>query len=234
MTSFTLLLGAFVALHLLFANDPLRARLVAAMGENGFRAFYSVQSLVLLGGAILFYRQTEPEIIWVAPIGLWHLAAPAMLVAAILLVGSLTPANKAMVPHPGKAPASGVMRITRHPMMWAIAIWAVVHGTLSGSVPTVTLGFALGFLALVGASLQDGKKARQLGPGWEDYARETSWWPLGAQISGRQPWSSLWPGLWPVAGGVALWLLAFWMDGVLLCVVLDSLFLFVFLSVVLL
>lgn len=211
MANFTLLLGAFVALHLLFANDPVRARLVAAMGENGFRAFYVIQSLVLLAGAILFYRQTQPEIVWVAPIGLWHLAAPVMLLAAILLVGSLTPANKAMSPHPGKAPASGVMRITRHPMMWAIAIWAAVHATLSGSVPTITLCFSMGFLALVGSSLQDGKKARQLGAGWDAYARETSWWPLGAQISGRQPWSSLWPGLWPVAGGVALWLLATWL-----------------------
>ena len=59
MANFTLLLGAFVALHLLFANDPARARLVATMGENGFRAFYTIQSLVLLGGAILFYRQSR-------------------------------------------------------------------------------------------------------------------------------------------------------------------------------
>lgn len=211
MTAFLIVLGAFAGLHLLLANDPWRAKLVAAVGEKGFRLLYSAQSAVLLVGTILLYRRTTPDVIWAAPDGLMHLAAPLMLVAAILFVGSLTPANKAMAPTISAAPATGVMRITRHPMMWAIAIWAVVHATLSGNVATIALCFGLGFVALVGASLQDSKKARQMGENWAGYARETGWWPLEAQIAGRQPWRTLWPGAWPILGGTALWLLATWL-----------------------
>ncbi len=215
MTAFLICLGAFIGLHLLLANDPLRGRLVALMGEGGFRLLYSAQSLLLLAGAILFYRRTPPEIVWVAPTGLVHLSASLMLVAAILFVGSLTPANKAIAPQISERPASGVMLITRHPMMWAIAIWAAVHAALSGSVPTITLCFGLGFLALVGASLQDGKKARLMGTRWHRYADETGWWPLEAQFSGRQPWRTVWPGAWPVLGGTALWLAATWLHPLL-------------------
>lgn len=217
MTLFLLLLAAFVGTHLLLANAPARDALVARTGEKGFQLLYAVISLGLLFGAIHVYRGVPDRILWVAPAGAWHVAALAMLLASILFVGSLTPANKSLAGVPASnRPASGVLRITRHPMMWAFAIWAVVHATLSGSLPTVILALGIGFLALVGAALQDGKKRRQLGASWDRYEAETSYWPLGAQLSGRQPWSSLWPGLVPVLGGVALWLLLTFVHPVLM------------------
>jgi uncharacterized membrane protein len=101
-------------------------------------------------------------------------------------------------------------------MMWSFGIWAAVHAALSGSLPTVILAAGVGFLALVGAALQDGKKARQLGDKWTKYAAETSYWPLGAQLAGKQPWGALWPGLVPVGGGIGLWLLLTFVHPVLM------------------
>jgi len=217
VTLFVLLIVGFVLMHIGMAASPVREGLVARLGEKGFQALYAVVSLALLFAAIQLYRGLEPQILWVAPTGAWHLATLAMLLASILFVGALTPANKALAGVPAtNRPASGVMRITRHPMMWAFGLWAVVHATLSGSLPTVILTVSIGALALLGAAHQDSKKRRMMGAIWARYQAETSYWPLGAQISGKQPWSALWPGLFPVLGGVALWLLLTFVHPVLM------------------
>ncbi len=217
MTLFVVLILGFVVTHIGMATPPIRDGLVAKLGEKGFQALYAVVSLALLIGAIQVYKGLEPQILWVAPTGAWHVATLVMLLASILMVGSFTPANKALAGVPATdRPASGMMRITRHPMMWAFALWAVVHATLSGSLPTVILAGSLGALALLGAAHQDMKKRRLIGESWARYQAETSFWPLGAQLSGKQPWSALWPGLFPVAGGVALWLLLTFVHPVLM------------------
>lgn len=214
MLLFVVLLVGFAATHILLANPPVRDALVGRLGEKGFQAGYSILSLALLIGAIQAYQRVPvpDQPLWVAPTGVWHVATLVMLLASILFVGSLTPANKALAGVPVDArPASGVLRITRHPMMWAFGLWAGVHATLSGMLPTVILAAGIGFVALVGAAAQDGKKRVQLGDRWAGYEAQTSYWPLGAQISGRQGWGSLWPGLVPVVGGVAVWLLLTWL-----------------------
>jgi uncharacterized membrane protein len=51
---------AFVGLHFLFSH-PLRAVSVRKLGERGFQAFYSVQSLLTFGLMIYFYRAIGRE-----------------------------------------------------------------------------------------------------------------------------------------------------------------------------
>ena len=43
------------------------------------------------------------------------------------------------------------------------------------------------------AAAQDAKKRRN-DPFWPAYEGVTSYWPFGAQLSGRLPWRSAWPG----------------------------------------
>ena len=202
------LLLAFVVTHIVLTMGPIRRRLVGRLSEKGFQVAYSLLSILLLGGAIFAYRDLDPYLLWVAPGWAWPLGSALMLAACILFAGSLTPANKGLAGVPvDERPASGVMRLTRHPMMWAFAIWAFVHGWLSGSLPTLMLCIAVGVLALVGAAHQDHKTRQLLGGTWGRYEASTSFWPLGAQFAGRQPWAALWPGLVPVLVGGALWAL---------------------------
>jgi uncharacterized membrane protein len=215
MTLFILLLGLFVVSHIALATPPLRDALVARLGENGFRIGYSVLSLVLLFGAIQAYKPLPETPIWEAGVGAFHAANLVMLLASILFVGSLTPKNKALAGVPsslsGSAGPVGVLRWTRHPMMWAFGLWAAVHIGLSGDLPTILLAGGLGVLAILGAAFQDGKKAIQLGADWDIYAARSSFVPFGAILTGRQPVSALWPGVVPVAGGIAFWLLMTWL-----------------------
>jgi uncharacterized membrane protein len=211
MTLFVLLLAAFVVSHIALATPPIRDGLVARLGENGFRIGYSVLSLALLIGAVRAYKPLPEAPLWEAGTGAFHASSLVMLLASILFVGSLTPRNKALAGVPASVSGSdgpvGVLRWTRHPMMWAFGLWAVVHVWLSGDWPTIVLAGGLGLLAIVGAAFQDGKKAIQLGADWKMYAARSSFVPFGAILTGRQPVSALWPGLVPVVGGIAFWLL---------------------------
>ncbi len=212
MTLYLLLLIAFTASHIGLASAAVRGPLVAQLGERGFQGFYSLISVLLLGGAIWAGRGVEPQYLWAAPFWVWRLGSFLMLIAAILLVGAFSPANRALpgVPQVDRPP-TGVLRITRHPMMWAFAIWAVVHIAISGEMKAILLAVAIGVLALAGAAHQDSKKRRLIGESWRHYQAQTSYFPLGAQMRGRQPWVALWPGLVPIFGGLFLWLLATWL-----------------------
>lgn len=61
---------------------------------------------------------------------------------------------------------------------------------------------AMGFLALVGAHLQDGKKQQAMGDAWEEWQSKTSFWPRFGRIFGVGP---LW---WML--GLILWLIFSW------------------------
>jgi uncharacterized membrane protein len=91
----------------------------------------------------------------------WAVVTMVMLLASILLVGSLVrnpafPTLSAPVSEPGVA--RGVYAITRHPMMWSVGIWGFAHVAVfpGRQKPDVCRGDDRA--SLVGAKLQDAKK----------------------------------------------------------------------------
>ncbi|MCW2336461.1 putative membrane protein [Sphingobium sp. B2D3A] len=208
-----LAMGSFVGTHLLLSH-PLRAPLVARLGERGFLGLYTLTAFATLGWTILAFRAAPAApLLWMAPIGLWHLGGLVMALAGVMLVGSLI-CNAAMVDPTGQmtAPerARGVYAVTRHPMMWSFILWALVHATLWPSGRTLILSGGVALLACVGALGQDRKKARLLGAPWRQWQARTSFVPFVPLLSGKAEWHALWPGVVPVLGGVILWLGATW------------------------
>jgi uncharacterized membrane protein len=204
--------AAFVGTHLALSH-PLRVRLVQAMGEAGFALLYSVIAVFTLGWMILAYGGTDNIPLWIAPDWAWIAGAAIMLVAAILLAGSLI-GNPAF-PRPGRRPpmpkaARGVFAITRHPMNWAFGLWAVVHISLWGSLPNLIVAGGILILALAGSIGQDRKKRALLGPEWVDWEVRTSFLPFAALLSGRADWRAAGPGWVAVLGGLAFWLAVTW------------------------
>jgi uncharacterized membrane protein len=51
-----------------------------------------------------------------------------------------------------------VFAVTRHPMMWAFALWGVCHIAVYPVAANIIVAAAIIILALAGAALQDGKK----------------------------------------------------------------------------
>lgn len=198
---------AFVGTHFLMSH-PLRAPMVVRLGERGFLGIYSLVSLALFGWLIWEMLQVGPEpILWAAPHWAWLVGGAIMLVASIFLVGSLI-RNPALPGMPaGAGDPQGVLAITRHPMMWAFALWAAVHAALWPQPSVLVLCAGIALLALAGAAGQDVKKSR-LRPGfWPTWRAKTAFVPFTGPAL-RQSW---WPGWGVLLGGVALWLLATWL-----------------------
>lgn len=211
MTDLTLLIIAisiFVGGHELLSH-PLRAPLVRRVGEKGFALIYSVVALGSLFWAVQLWKRIPPDRLWQLPPWANAVAIVAMLFAFILFVGSVTSPNPALMGmKPGGSPR-GVQRITRHPMMWSFAIWALVHIAMSADSRTIVLAGGILTLALFGASMQD-KKKRASTPGYGDHVAATGFVPFGAQIRGRSAWSSALPGVIALVGGFVLWAVALW------------------------
>ena len=206
MAMLVLALAAFVGSHLLLSH-ALRPAVVGAVGSRGFAGVYSLVAFATLGWAVWAFRAAPAgQYLWIAPGWAWGLGAIAMLFASILLVGSMTSPNPALMGgKAGDAGPQGVQRITRHPMMWAFAIWAAVHAGLSGDTRTVLLCLGIGGLALVGAGFQDRKKRGQMGAGWDAHEAATSFVPFGRPSAG-----ALNPGAVALIGGAAVFAAATW------------------------
>lgn len=211
MTLLWLAAIAFVGTHFLLSH-PLRAPMVRITGEAAFSGIYSLVAAITLAWIIIAYRSAPTDAPW-WPVGngLWALVSALMLIASVLLVGSLV-GNPAL-PKPGgvrAAPetARGVFAVTRHPMMWSFAIWGVAHILVYPITKTFIVTAAMIVLSLVGAALQDRKKAQLQPEVWSAWVRQTSYVPFAAILAGRARLSGF--GMIATVGGLLLWVVASW------------------------
>ena len=194
---------AFVGTHFLLSH-PLREPLVRRVGEKAFRGIYSLIAIVLFASMLWFYRVIgdEPQL-WSPSPAAWIAGELLMWLASILLIGSFV-GNPAL---PGaRGPTGGpkgVFAITRHPMMWAFALWAAVHLAIVAIPKALVLDGAILILAGVGAALQDRKKAGLMGDAWHEWTAQTAFVPFGRGIAS--------PGAFALVAGTVLFLLATWL-----------------------
>lgn len=187
--------SAFVGLHVLLSHRPVRGALVARLGENGFTVGYSAVAIGTLSWVVIAYRATPVIAWWGTPGWLRVLALAAMLPVAILfVVGLLTP-SPTVVRSEAKLAAgtggAGILAITRHPFLWAVAGWAIIHLAVNGDAASFILfGFLL-VLAVGGAVHIDARRRAALSAPWMAYAARTSNIPFAAIIEGRATWPAL-------------------------------------------
>jgi uncharacterized membrane protein len=196
--------AAFVAGHLGLSAAPLRDRLVARLGERGFQILYALLAVLALGAMIAAYIQASHHFYRWPPVpGLRHLPLLVMPVALILIAGGVLIPNPSAIGMTGALdrpePASGVLRVTRHPVMWGVGLWAAVHILANGD--WASLLFFGGFLltALGGAWHLDRRMAAAEGARWHRFAAVTSFVPFAALLAGRQRWA------WREFGRPAAW-----------------------------
>ena len=174
--------AAFLLTHFV-TSTPLRAKLVGAMGEWPYRVVYSQVAFISLGWMIWAYAAAPREPLWS---GLREIPRIVMPVVFVLIAcgywrnPTMVGADKLLK---SQDPARGIIRITRHPIMWGIMLWAAAHILARGDLrATVFFG---GFLALaaVGTMLMDARKRSN--PDWPRFAAVTSHVPFVAILQGR-------------------------------------------------
>jgi uncharacterized membrane protein len=177
----------FAATHFV-PSTPLRVTLVEAIGEKAYLGAYSLVSFLTLGWMTWAYLRAPFIALFQIPgVKLWPLVV--MPFVFILLAAGLMTRNPSAVGQAGglKAgePARGILRVTRHPVMWAIALWALVHLVARGDAASAIFFGALAFVALVGTRLIDRRKDETLGEDWKRFAAATSNVPFTAIVEGR-------------------------------------------------
>ena len=223
-TIYELLIAAivFVGSHFGVSSTGLRDDLVRRLGERAYLGLYSAVALILLAWLIRAYATVgDPLMLWVRPPLLIVLPLVVMPLALLLFVGGYTQRNPTAVmqgkPLPVERPAPGVLAITRHPLMWAIGLWAVVHLIISDSIASFIFFGAFAILALHGTRVLDAKKQRTWpAEDWQRFAAATSNIPFAAVFTSRNELKIAEIGWWRIMLAGVLYILLIFLHGVVL------------------
>jgi uncharacterized membrane protein len=175
--------AAFLVTHFI-SSTPLRAALVGAIGEWPYRGVYSLLAFVTLGWMIWAYVKAPREALLWTPLRLLPLIV--MPLSFILVVcgywrnPSLVGAEKLLK---SEDPARGMIRITRHPLMWGIMLWAGAHILARADVKSILFFGGFLVLAALGTILMDRRKRAD--PDFQRFAAVTSHVPFVAVAQGR-------------------------------------------------
>jgi uncharacterized membrane protein len=124
----------FIGIHLLPSLASLRQRLMDRFGERAYKGIFSLISLA--GFGLLVFGKAKADFIpvWTPPAWGRHLALSLMPIALMLLAAAYLPSN--------------VKRLTPHPMLWGVTLWAAVHLAANGDLASIILFGSFGVFAL--------------------------------------------------------------------------------------
>jgi uncharacterized membrane protein len=204
-----------IGTHFGLASSGLRAELVGRVGEPVYRGLYSLLAIVALAWLVVAWRAAPLIPIWTTGAAVRHLALALMPLAFLLVVCAVTAANPTVVgqkPDPdAKSPAIGIIRVTRHPFMWGVALWAILHLAANGDEASVIFFGSILVLALVGTLRIDARRTRENAPGLGVFLQSTSNLPFAAILERRQPLRPSEIGLWRLALALGLYVAFFWL-----------------------
>ena len=217
MEQLILAAAAFLATHFI-SSTPLRAALARSLEEKGYLGAYSLAAFATLGWMIWAYGKAPIEPLWP---GLPLLPALVMPFSFILLACGLLSRNPTIVGADrllkSPEPARGIIRVTRHPMMWGFMLWAGAHVLARGEMKSTVFFGAFLVLAALGALLIDRRKEKTFGDDWQRFAAVTSYFPFLAILQGRNRLDAAEIGWRNPAIGLALTIVFFlahaWMFG---------------------
>jgi len=199
----------FVGVHLLVAGTGLRARLVARLGERAYLGLFSLFAavgIVWLCAAFAAALPAEPH--WNGAVYRGAALIAMFFSFELVAIGLTTPSPTAAG---GEAaldaaePARGILRVTRHPFLWGVALWGFCHLLVNPDAPSLLFFGSLLLLAVAGPLSIDAKRRRKHGPRWDRFAAVTSNVPFAAIAAGRNRFALGELGWWRIALGAGLY-----------------------------
>jgi len=187
MSLLVLATAVFVATHFV-PSTPLRPWLVAGLGERAYLGLYSLVALAALGWMIYAFSKAPHEGVWLGDeFKVWALLLmPFALISVI--AGGMTRNPSAVRQESALATMGdprGILRVTRHPIQWGIALWALLHLVARGDAASLVFFGGFAVLSILGTLLIDARKNRTLGASWQRFASVTSNFPFAAIVQGR-------------------------------------------------
>jgi uncharacterized membrane protein len=210
----------FLLIHLGVSGNRVRDTLVASLGAGAYRGVFAFASLVGIAWMIYAYRHAPTVALWGLLLGFRPAAYVLVFIAFLFVVigiATASPTRVGMESQLARGPniARGMIRITRHPFLCGVALWALVHLIVNGDLASLILFGSLLVLALGGTASIDAKRKRTFGESWTQFANVTSIIPFVAIASGR---NRIGPalaeiGVWRVLGAIVVYVIAFYLHG---------------------
>jgi len=184
----------FLAIHFLISGTSVRDRIVGVVGEGPFLGLFSLASILSLVWMIFAFVQARAS---PANTSFWGISRatrdPAILlvfIAFLIAVPGLLSNSPTRVRGDSQVDkptaVTGMTRITRHPFLWGVAIWAAAHLMVNGRLADIILFGGLLITAIAGPFSIDAKRRRALGDRYRAFEAMTSNIPFAAIIQGRQ------------------------------------------------
>jgi len=180
----------FLLIHFVVSGTRLRDALVARVGEGAYRGAFSLASLAGILWMSHAYSQAPTIELWGTLLGLRPVVFVLVFVAVLFVViglASPSPTSVGMEAKLARGPDTvrGITRITRHPFLWGVALWALMHLLVNGDLAALILFGSLLLLALAGTAVIDAKRRRRYGEQWQAFAGSTSNIPFAAIVAGK-------------------------------------------------
>ncbi len=184
-----LAIGVFLATHIALAENPLRGVLARRLGERWYVWTYgavAILQLIWIGNAV----DSAPTILYWRPPG-WTAAIPLLVVplALLLLVCGFTQNNPTAAMAPGRLArreVTGILAITRHPVMWGLGLWSLAHLAVVAELAEALRYGAFACLALLFLPRIEAKQRAKWGEAaWADFTARSSSIPFLAMMRAR-------------------------------------------------
>jgi uncharacterized membrane protein len=210
----------FLLIHFAVSGTRLRDVLVARLGAGPYRGLFAAGTILGLVWMIYAYRHAPLMPLWGVVLGFRPAAYVLVFIAFVFAVIGLTtpsPTQVGLESTVARGPdiVKGMVRITRHPFLSGVALWALVHLIINGDLASLVLFGSLFVLSVGGIASIDAKRRRVFGEQWAQFAAVTSAVPFAAIAAGR---NRLGPalaeiGVWRPLAAIVAFAVVFYLHG---------------------
>ena len=203
--------AAFVLSHFVLSFSPVRGAIAGRIGEQAFLLLYSLVAIATFTWMCVAYGRAPFEDLWGDPPWARWLSVLVMPVATVMLTSGIGTANPGAIGFgnlraPDRGPV-GIQKITRHPIMMAIALWSALHLITNGDTASLILFGGMLILTLGGIVHIEIKKRAGGGEAWARFTAASSVVPFAAILAGRASVSLGEIGWNRIAAGLVLYVI---------------------------
>lgn len=192
-TEFIGAMAVFFLSHAVPVRPPVKPWLVRHLGARGFSLIYSILSLMILIWLIVAAGRAPYVPLWDFGVAVRHATLMLMLIACLVLalgIARPNPFSFGGARNDRFDPTQpGILRLTRHPLLLALALWGGAHLLANGDLAHVLLFAPLAGFAVLGGKMITRRKRRVMGAKYDRLWAETRalpisrlLWPLSSKV----------------------------------------------------
>ncbi|OWV97585.1 NnrU family protein [Rhizobium sp. R72] len=187
MIAFVSAFAVFLILHSVPAVPAIRTGIIARVGRPTYFVGYSLVSTIVL--IWVFAAALSLDYIPLWELRPWHAGVTFVLapLGIFLVLAGLLSGNPLSVSVRSGSNLEAVTGITRHPVLWGFALWAIGHLVANGDLRSVLLFGGFAAFALASIPMAEKRAKRRLGKDWALLSAQTSIWPVAAFLRGARP-----------------------------------------------